>query len=242
MPPALRVGLKCTGVLRTRSMENRVWTERHAGMRLPPKQNATTMRRAYPDWTPGIVHVMWDRARRTPLRRAHRPGSAIRTGPWNEASTARRAGHGVAATPSTSRHSGGGRILVGPTGRGVPREEPAAHFAGRQPAGRVRRVDLERTVAGSRGFSCRRGPCPTDTGPSPARQHALSLSTVGGRFVPGTFRAGRAHGPCWSRHLGTGSMPSPEGSARGSGPRWPRAAGSGRRTRGRGRWPRRSRS
>ena len=42
----------------------------------------------------------------------------------------------------------GGGTLVGPMGRGVPREEPAVHVAGRQPAGRVRRVDLEGTVAG----------------------------------------------------------------------------------------------
>jgi hypothetical protein len=58
----------------------------------------------------------------------------------------------------------GGRTLAGPMGRGVPRQEPAVHFDGRQPTGRVRPVDLEGTVAGSRGFSRRRGPCPTGTG------------------------------------------------------------------------------
>jgi len=37
---------------------------------------------------------------------------------------------------------------------------PAVHFAGRHPVGRVRRVDLERTVAGSSGFSRRRRAVP----------------------------------------------------------------------------------
>jgi hypothetical protein len=41
------------------------------------------------------------------------------------------------------RDIAGRRTLVGPIGRGVPREEPAVHFAGQQPAGRVRPFDLE---------------------------------------------------------------------------------------------------
>jgi NAD(P)-dependent dehydrogenase (short-subunit alcohol dehydrogenase family) len=46
-------------------------------------------------------------------------------------------------------------------------EGPAVHFAGRRPAGRVCRVDLEGTVAGSRGFSRGRGRCPTGSGAPP---------------------------------------------------------------------------
>jgi hypothetical protein len=71
---------------------------------------------------------------------------------------------GFAQRPAVTGSILGGRTLAGPMGRGVPRQESAVHFDGRQPTGRVRRVDLEGTVAGSRGFSSRRGLCPTGTG------------------------------------------------------------------------------
>jgi len=94
----------------------------------------------------------------------------------------------------------GGRALVGPMGRGVPREEPAVHLAGRQPAGRVHRVELEGTFAGSRGFSRRRGPCPTGIGASPARAGCtLPIDCWPGSRTPSVSSVNLAHYRCWSR-------------------------------------------
>ena len=79
----------------------------------------------------------------------------------------------------------GGRTLVGPMGRGVPREEPreepAVHFAGRQPAGRVRRVDLGNLRRLARLLASSRAVPDGHRGHRRPGQRALSLSTVGGR-------------------------------------------------------------
>jgi hypothetical protein len=78
----------------------------------------------------------------------------------------------------------GGRTLVGPMGRGVPRVEPAVHFAGgSRLVGSAVSTSKEPSPAraASRVVA---GRARRASGPSPARQRALSLSTVGGRDLP----------------------------------------------------------
>jgi hypothetical protein len=67
-----------------------------------------------------------------------------------------------------TRVNPGGRTMVGPIGRGVPREEPAVHFAGRQPAGRVR-VSTSKEPSPARAASrVVAGRARRVSGPSPA--------------------------------------------------------------------------
>jgi hypothetical protein len=84
----------------------------------------------------------------------------------------------------------GGRALVGPIGRGVPREEPAVHFAGRHrlvgsPLSTSKdRRRLARLLASSRAVPDGR------RGHRRLGQRALSLSTVGRRRLPRRLRSG----------------------------------------------------